>query len=48
MAERKTRTKYDICEDLVISHLGMTDHNLQAEDLLQLRLDDRLDLSELV
>ena len=42
------RTKHDVGEDQVIVHLDVADGNTQAEDLLQLELDGRADLSELV
>ena len=42
------RTKHDVGEDLVVVHLDVADGDTQAEDLLQLELDGRADLSELV
>ena len=42
------RTQHDIAENLVISHLDVADGDTQAKDLLQLELDSRADLSQLV
>ncbi len=41
-------TKHDVGKDLVIVHLDVANGDTQAEDLLQLELDGRADLSELV
>ena len=42
------RTQHDVSKDLVVRHLNVTDSNTQAENLLQLVLDRRPDLVELV
>ena len=42
------RTQHDVCKNLVLSHLDMADSDTQAEHLLELELDGRTDLSELV
>ena len=42
------RTQHDVAENLVVGHLDVTDGNTQAKDLLELELDGRADLSELV
>ena len=42
------RTQHDVTEDLVLSHLDVADSDTKAENLLQLELDGRADLSELV
>ena len=47
MSDRE-RTQHDVCKNLVLSHLDMADSDTQAEHLLQLELDGRTDLSELV
>ena len=42
------RTQHDVAENLVVGHLDVTDGNTQAKDLLELELDGRADLSQLV
>ena len=42
------RTKHDVAEHLVVGHLDVADGDTQAENLLELELDGRADLSELV
>lgn len=42
------RTKHDISKDLLVGHLDMADSDTQTENLLQLELDGRADLNELV
>lgn len=42
------RTKHDVREDLVLSHVNVTDSNTQAQHLLELELDCRADLRKLV
>jgi hypothetical protein len=42
------RTKHDVGKDLVLSHVAVSDGNTEAEDLLELELDGRLDLVDLV
>ena len=42
------RTQHDVGEDLVLGHLDVADGNTQAENLLELELDRRADLSNLV
>lgn len=44
----KVRTEHDVSEDLVLSHVGVAYSNTQAKNLLQLELDSRADLVELV
>ena len=46
--DRTRRTQYDVGEDLVVGHLDVADGDTQTENLLQLELDGRADLSELV
>ena len=42
------RTQHDVSKDLVVRHLNVADSDTQAENLLQLELDRRPDLVELV
>ena len=42
------RTQHDVSKDLVVGHLDVANGNTETEDLLQLELDGRTDLSELV
>ena len=42
------RTQHDISKDLVVRHLNVADINTQAKNLLQLKLDSRPYLVELV
>ena len=42
------RTQHDVGEDLVLGHLDVTDGDTQAENLLELELDRRANLGELV
>jgi hypothetical protein len=46
--ENQALTKHDIAQDLIITHLDVADSNPQTKDLLQLELDRRTDLSELI
>ena len=46
--DRTRRIQYDVGEDLVVGHLDVADGDTQTENLLQLELDGRADLSELV
>ena len=51
MGRRKyeaTRTQHDVGENLVLGHLDVADSNTQAENLLKLELDRRLDFDDLV
>ena len=48
MVTTARRTQHDVTEDLVLSHLDVADSDTKAENLLQLELDGRADLSELV
>ena len=48
MRDETGRTKHDVGEDLVIVHLDVADGDTQAENLLQLELDRRADLGDLV
>lgn len=48
MREVKIRTQHGVGEDLILSHLNMTDGNTQAQNLLELELDSRADLDDLV
>lgn len=41
-------TQHDIGKNLILSHLDVSDSDTQAENLLELELDGRTDLSELV
>jgi hypothetical protein len=41
-------TQHDVAEHLIVGHLDMADGDAQAEDLLQLELDRRADLVQLV
>jgi len=40
--------QHDVTDQLILSHLDVTDGDTHAENLLQLELDGRLDLSDLV
>lgn len=42
------RTQHDVGENLVLGHLDVADSNTQAENLLELELDRRLDFDDLV
>ena len=42
------RTQHDVGEDLVVGHLDVADGDAQAKNLLELELDRRANLSELV
>ena len=42
------RTQHDVAENLVLGHLDVADGDTQAENLLELELDGRADLSDLV
>ena len=42
------RTQHDVTENLVLSHLDVADGDTQAENLLELELDRRADLGDLV
>jgi hypothetical protein len=42
------RTQHDVAEDLVVRHLDVADGDAEAEDLLELELDGRTDLDQLV
>ena len=44
----QTLTKHDVGQNLVIGHLDVADGDTQTKDLLQLELDRRTDLSELI
>jgi len=46
--EIQTLTKHDVAQNLIISHLDVADGDTQTKDFLQLELDRRTDLSELV
>ena len=46
MEER--HTQHDVAENLVLGHLDVADSDTQAENLLELELDGRADLSQLV
>lgn len=48
MDRKQALTKHHIGQDLVLSHLDVTDGDTQAKNLFQLELDCRTDLSELV
>ena len=41
-------TQHDVAKNLVISHLDVTDGNTQAKNLLELELDGRANLGDLV
>ena len=41
-------TQHDVRENLILRHLDVTDSDTQAKDLLELELDGRADLSDLV
>ena len=45
--ERK-RTQHDVAKNLVVGHLDVADGDTQAENLLELELDRRADLDQLV
>lgn len=42
------RTQHDVGEDLVVGHLDVADGDTQAKNLLELELDRRADLGDLV
>ena len=42
------RTQHDVAENLVLSHLDVSDGDTQAENLLELELDRRTNLVQLV
>lgn len=42
------RTQHDVGKNLVFAHLDVADSNTQAENLLQLELDSRLNFDDLV
>jgi hypothetical protein len=46
--EKHKHTQHDVTEDLIVSHLDVTNSNTEAEDLLELELDGRADLVELL
>lgn len=46
--KNRERTKHDVSENLILSHLDVTDGNAQAEHLLELELDGRANIVELV
>lgn len=48
MRKSRTRTQHDIGQDLVIGHLDVADGDTKAENLLELELDRRADLGDLV
>ena len=48
VCSRWGRTQHDVAEDLVLGHLDVADGDTQAENLLELELDGRADLSDLV
>ena len=41
------RTQHDVAENLVLGHLDVADGDTQAENLLELELDGRLDFGDL-
>lgn len=41
------RTQHDVTENLILSHLDVANSDTQAENLLELELDGRADLSKL-
>lgn len=45
---KKRRTEHDVGKNLVLSHLDVADSDTQAENLLELELDGRADLGQLV
>jgi len=46
--DQEVNTEHDVGKDLVLSHVAVSDGNTEAEDLLELELDGRLDLVDLV
>ena len=42
------RTQHDVGKDLVVGHLNVADGDTQAENLLELELDRRANLGDLV
>ena len=44
----RVRTQHDVGEDLVVGHLDVADSDTQAKNLLELELDRRADLGDLV
>jgi len=46
--DEEVDTEHDVSEDLVVVHLDVTNSDTQAKDLLELELDGRTDLSNLV
>ena len=47
-AGRRVRTQHDVGKNLVVGHLDVADGDTQAENLLELELDRRADLGDLV
>jgi len=45
---QEVRTQHDVGKNLVLGHLDVADGDTQAENLLELELDRRADLNELV
>ena len=46
--KERGRTQHDVGEDLVVGHLDVADGDAQAKNLLELELDRRADLVQLV
>ena len=46
--KERGRTQHDVGKNLVVRHLDVADGDTQAENLLQLELDRRADLGDLV
>jgi len=46
--DEEVDAQHDVGEDLVLGHLDVTDGDTQAENLLELELDGRLDFDDLV
>jgi hypothetical protein len=44
----ETRTKHDICEDLVVVHLNMANRDTKTKNLFELELDGRAYFNNLV
>ena len=48
MRVEEGHTQHDVAENLVLSHVDVADGDTQAENLLQLELDGRANLDDLV
>lgn len=46
--DEEVDAQHHVAEHLILSHLDVANSDTQAEDLLQLELDGRTDLSDLV